>query len=327
MKTIKYNSIIVCLCFIIIGATSIWGAQQSASVISWEGEVSILAFEEKTEKSPETGMVLYEGDTIRTGEGSHIIILIHKKDQIKIEENSELTISTVQESSSKARFLVMFKRPIQAKKTTLLLAKGKVLSEVSRMNSKSSFIIKTPRAIAGVRGTGFSVSDDGILTTVMCWLGRVFLSDLSEQLKVFIRKGQQASIKSGESPTKPTLIPSRTLKLLRNTFLSQALLNKNTQSSKVKQYDKKGKNLVYQDEDAQNTGISGANNRHVSNGNNIADTFTALKELERRKALEAAQKDDDQDVITRPDKPNRRDGYGWHSGDGTSDSLNQKTLQ
>jgi hypothetical protein len=103
-------------------------------------------------KGAEKGMLLVEGDSIKTGPVAKATLVLDKAGetgQVNMSPNSQMRIETLQ------------KNPVTEDKTTLLdLALGKVLVKAEKLKGNSSFQVKTPTSIAGVRGTTFEVSVD-----------------------------------------------------------------------------------------------------------------------------------------------------------------------
>lgn len=99
----------------------------------------------------QVGMVLNQGDIIRTLAGSWAVINVDGKGataSVELKENSQLRLAELLEDKAKAS------------QTTLLdLALGEVLIKAKKLDSeKSKFQVKTPTSIVGVRGTTFSVA-------------------------------------------------------------------------------------------------------------------------------------------------------------------------
>lgn len=96
----------------------------------------------------EKGMVLHEGDEIKTGPDSAVELLLDqgKVGKVEIKENSAFKLD------------IMHKDPGSGDKVTLLdLAMGKVLVHAEKLTGDSKFEVKTPTSTTGVRGTVFEV--------------------------------------------------------------------------------------------------------------------------------------------------------------------------
>ncbi len=111
--------------------------------------------ETKTEKKSwiktKPGFLLYEGVFIRTHAGSNALIELTGSfgiSQIEIKENSQLRLAQLAEN-----------RDTASQNTLIDLAIGKLLIKAKELSSKkSSFEVKTPTSIVGVRGTNFTVT-------------------------------------------------------------------------------------------------------------------------------------------------------------------------
>ena len=100
-------------------------------------------------KGAEKGMLLLESDEIKTGENAKVEILLDTAG-----ETGKLDLA----ANTQMRFETMKKDPTTEDKTTLLdLAVGKVLIKAEELKKNSSFRVKTPTSICGVRGTLFEV--------------------------------------------------------------------------------------------------------------------------------------------------------------------------
>jgi hypothetical protein len=79
---------------------------------------------------------------------------------------------------------------------------------------KSKFIIKTPTAVAGVRGTQFITMYDAKtkVTEIITLRGQVALTSLATSSTVLINKGEASSMKNDQSPDKPRPINADRIK-------------------------------------------------------------------------------------------------------------------
>jgi len=96
--------------------------------------------------------------------------------------------------------------------TQLDLRSGRVLGSVKKMAAASRFEVKVPNGVAGIRGTLFAISADGVVSV---GIGQVVISwtkaDASTGTQV-VSEGWQFDIRSGEL----SKIPDVTLKQLRD---------------------------------------------------------------------------------------------------------------
>ncbi|MGV7930357.1 MAG: PQQ-binding-like beta-propeller repeat protein [Spirochaetota bacterium] len=107
------------------------------------GEVQ--AFRDNAWGGVETGSELYQGDRIRTKGGSTVDVQIGQS-VVRVKEKSEVALATL-----------FMDRSTGSENTALELAVGTVLAKPRKLVKGESFMIKTPTAVAGVRGTMFMV--------------------------------------------------------------------------------------------------------------------------------------------------------------------------
>jgi hypothetical protein len=128
-------------------------AQQTkrvATIAEVNGVVEVKIAKEAW-KPAAAGMTLNEGDLIRTRKDSSALLNVDGKAEIatvEVKENTQLKLAQLLEDKEKAT------------QTTLLdLTLGNILIKAKKLHSeKSSFEVKTPTSIVGVRGTTFAVS-------------------------------------------------------------------------------------------------------------------------------------------------------------------------
>lgn len=153
MKTLK----IFLICALILGVASIVYAAETpriASVSKVEGKVDVKLGKEGW-KPAEVGMVLNQGDMIRTQAKSSALLNVDGKAEtavVEVKENSQLKLAELIENKES-----------ETQTTLLDLALGEVLIKAQKLHSeKSSFEVKTPTSIVGVRGTTFSVAVEAV---------------------------------------------------------------------------------------------------------------------------------------------------------------------
>lgn len=84
-------------------------------------------------------------------------------------------------------------------KTELLVEKGGVFSKITKKLEKNdSVIVKTPQAVAAVRGTEFYVSDDNGRSNIACLDGKVEVAKVeSLNQSLVLEKNEQVSVAAG----------------------------------------------------------------------------------------------------------------------------------
>lgn len=100
---------------------------------------------------------LLAGDVIRTGDNASVdLSLLKNNGAIQIDANSVLALDQLVFSSAGQEVI---------HDTQLDLKKGKVYGRVTKMSPQSRYQVKTPRAVAGIRGTAYEINaDTGVIT-------------------------------------------------------------------------------------------------------------------------------------------------------------------
>ena len=133
-------------------------AEEAAKIIYLKGQVKIQHPGDDFWILAKRGMIVGDKDKIKTFVGSEVEIALDStlKNIIKVEPNTEIILE-------------------ELKGRRLYMPKGKLLSLIEALPPNSSFEIKTPTAIAGVRGCGISVDTDGQKTNVKCFEDKVYV--------------------------------------------------------------------------------------------------------------------------------------------------------
>jgi len=176
-----------------------------------KGDVKVISKSKMS--SAKVGMKVTEGDTVTTGPESRAKIVMSDKNVLNISPNSKVLIEIYKNNSATGE-----------KKVELKVDHGKVRATVEQKydDEENTFKIKTPTAVAGVRGTDFSVSFDPIskLSKVITFKGAVAVasSTLSGNngslAPILIRAGESTDIDPVSGPSAPIKLPSNELEKL-----------------------------------------------------------------------------------------------------------------
>lgn len=119
--------------------------EEYSSIIFYIGDVK------KNNMDVDIGEIIKQNDSITTGTQSSCDIKIGES-IIRIKEKSKLMLSELSQGKDKENI-------------TLGLDVGKVLCKAKKLSKSESFLVKTPTAVAGVRGTKFTVESDAAKTS------------------------------------------------------------------------------------------------------------------------------------------------------------------
>ncbi len=142
-------------------------ASRKATVIQVQGTADVQKVGGAAWVPATKGMEIGGGDTLRTSLDSLLEIQLQDGSAFRLDQQTKMTLDTLAESKENARFLLFFNRPVDAKKAKLKLMEGRILASVTPLpNSQSSFRVETPKGVAGVRGTNWSIGIQDLITTV-----------------------------------------------------------------------------------------------------------------------------------------------------------------
>lgn len=140
-----------------------------SSIMFYIGDVK------KNNQLVEIGEIILENDIIATGKQSSCDIKIGGS-IIRVKEKSKIKLSELTRKGN-------------AERTTVGLNVGKLLCKAKKLSKKESFTVKTPTAVAGVRGTKFTVEADPRKTSrIKVFNGKVKVVKRVKQLESSIEK-------------------------------------------------------------------------------------------------------------------------------------------
>lgn len=169
-----------------------------------KGDVQILKAEGTPEKA-KVGSKIHPGQTISTGADSRAKIVMSDRNVVNVSPDTKLVIEKYENDPKKG-----------TKEVEMKLIEGKVRNNVEQKydGEKSKFIIKTPTAVAGVRGTQFmtSFSPRTGMTQIVTMKGAVTFASLGANgqpigAPVTVNRGEMASAASGAPPEPPKAMP------------------------------------------------------------------------------------------------------------------------
>jgi hypothetical protein len=148
------------------------------------GDVQIRAAGGPSFSAAKAGRKLAEGDEVRTGRGGVAELALDGDAVLQLKPRSDFTLSKTDKSSS-----------------FVTLALGTVLAKLHRLASNRAFEVRTPTAVAAVRGTEFGVSVERSLTRVGVFSeGLVEISD-SAGHQLTLAPGQESEVPEGGPPS------------------------------------------------------------------------------------------------------------------------------
>ncbi|WP_162559236.1 tetratricopeptide repeat protein [Microvirga sp. 17 mud 1-3] len=163
----------------------------AGSIVAAKGGEELRFVREDLWRAAEVRQDVVAGDVLRTNGIGNLAILFADQTQIRVGRNSTLTVNEVASATSGT--------------TELSLQSGTVWARAARGGTGVN--VKTPAAVAAIRGTDWSLSVDGSGKTALVVLeGVVELSNA--QGSVTVRQGEGAVASIGQAPTKYILVNS-----------------------------------------------------------------------------------------------------------------------
>jgi hypothetical protein len=169
----------------------------AGSVASLQGRADAQRGGQATWRALATGNDVFVGERLRTSEASRLKVLMRDDSVLTLGPRSEMTIDQLEVRD-------------RGGTSRLGAAVGAVRAVVTDRygTTGSSFEMKTPTAVAGVRGTGFValIDEDGKRTRVIGLYDVTFVCSITDRAcrhEVRVGPGQITEVIAGGLPTKP----------------------------------------------------------------------------------------------------------------------------
>jgi len=165
--------------------------------------------------------IVKNGDIIETGDKSSVIVQVGEELLVRFEANTKVVVSSITDIA---------KREIN-------LEKGKVLSSVSKLKKGNEYFVKTPTAVASVRGTEFLTDFAEGKTIVAVGKGRVSVVKSETKEENRVDPGNSVVVAEKVEMRSISKIETLELKKLENTPVIKDI-EKMTQEDLNKNFDK-----------------------------------------------------------------------------------------
>jgi hypothetical protein len=162
-------------------------------------DVTSLSTGEKI--TPQAGFVINTDHKIRTGKRSYAEILLNNGTRIQMRDISVLNVASLKGDTSDDP-------------TRLRLLTGKLRVTVKKVFSKGhTLILKTPTAIAGIRGTDFGVIATINETKIIVFTGKIDVASSNEKIikSYQLRDREETDVKKDAPPLQPRSVPEQVI--------------------------------------------------------------------------------------------------------------------
>lgn len=154
MKTLKILCVMMLAVALVSSALAV-ETKRLATIVSMSGTVEVKRTGGGEWLPANVGMVLNQGDIIRTKAKSEAMLRLDghiEKANVSVMADAQLMLAELKEDTDKG-----------GQSTLLDLAMGEVLIKAQKLQNKESrFEVKTPTSVVGVRGTVFSVKVEAV---------------------------------------------------------------------------------------------------------------------------------------------------------------------
>lgn len=157
--------------------------QWDARLSSVAGEVTVYTAEHPEGAPGEADMPLEEGDRVETAEGATAELSYDGEAVVGVESNSKVTVASTNKSAGELSLLL-----------------GAIAAKFNSLTAGRQFRVKTPTAVAAVRGTEFGVEVEGEDTHVGVFdEGKVSVADQQGREEI-VPANHETSVRRGRPP-------------------------------------------------------------------------------------------------------------------------------
>ena len=146
--------ILVVVCCII----GVWWFTQSSTVVKAQLVIDSGTVQVRhaggTWTSADNGMLLYQSDSVKTGENTSASIILFESSILRLDSNTEVTLEEILQET-------------EATNVKIQQDEGRTWNTISKISGIDNYEVQTPVAVASVRGTSFCVNVQSNGTTLV----------------------------------------------------------------------------------------------------------------------------------------------------------------
>ncbi len=184
------------IAFVFLASTGAFAADVIGKVSSIIGDVDLTAITTGNKIVPRVGTPLTDDHKIRTGNRSYCELLLNDGTKIFVREITVLNITGLK--------LVETDPP-----TKMRVLTGKVRITMKKAFKSRTLVLRTPTAIAGVRGTDFGAIVSKTETRLIVFEGAVDVANTDREIlkSYIVKEKEEVSVKKDAPPTVPRIVP------------------------------------------------------------------------------------------------------------------------
>jgi len=222
--------------FVVSFTTTSFAQAISGVMMVVKGDIKVTSKDGKTEAA-KVGKKVVAGDTITSGPDSRAKIVMADKNVINVSPDSKIVIEKYENDGK------------DKKNVELNVVYGKLRASVEQKydGEKSKFNVKTPSAVAGVRGTDFITGYNPSTKSaqIITFQGSVAVGTPgpggSIQNPVFVKAGQMTEAGAGKPPEAPKSVPKEELNKMNNETKAETAGNDKKDTRQVASESKEEK--------------------------------------------------------------------------------------
>ncbi len=167
------------------------GKKPAAVVVYKSGKAQYTRAQENSWKEVFVKLGLYSEDQVKTGPASSVHLQLSNQTILRLQPQSFVIVNKVDKNSRDAVFT---------------LQEGNLHASVENMRkSGGRFLVRTPSAVAAVRGTVFELQASAQSSGLACHEGHVDVS--AQKVTVEVPAGMGTFVEKGKAPMKPFRLP------------------------------------------------------------------------------------------------------------------------
>lgn len=142
MYKIKMLGVVMLAVMMIFAAGSAFAQDNAITIVGMAGQVSVKIAPSADWVEAKVGMMLKAKDEVKTGEKGVVIMELPSKSSVSLKPNSQAVLDELVYEAA-------------AKKIGVNMSVGEIRVIIDKVDSPSEFVVKTPTAISGARGTTY----------------------------------------------------------------------------------------------------------------------------------------------------------------------------